>query len=250
MLLSWARAEAPGRWRGSSPPHLAKLEAGGEVDARERAEIIAFLRRVRGDVDLLIHGRSTWYEAEILVAAFGGLLVDPYWVWLSLGVGRNGPCPVWRAPHPRTVADLAAHPDAPPLTLDGPFSFERMRGAPICIGTRLDGPLRLIEGSNRARAIWQEHRRGRRIPETVSILVGIHPEPDAFRSGTLCLALASVGWTRDGKTPVRLVRSDDPSRPHLLACPATRRSSPVSNATFDGLLAAGFREGPVASARG
>ncbi len=242
MLISWARAEAPARWRSLHPPHVGKLERGEPLDGHERVEVALFMARTRKEAACLLGGATSWYVAGLRIGACGDLLLDPFWTWAALGFGGGGPGRPWDAPHPRTVADLAAHASAPPLTIDGEFRFERMRGAPICITSRLDGPLRLVEGSNRARAIWRARSVGLPTPELVEILIGVHPDPDAFKYGHVCQALASIGWTRDGSRHALLVRRDDPGRPYVLACPETRRATPLASHVFEAFTLIGFPE--------
>ena len=240
MLLSWARAEIPGRWRATAPIALSKLEPGAELSAEDVAEIERFMLRVRGDIAPLLAAHTVWFRAALPIGDLGSILVDPYWTWTSLGVAQGGACAPWRSPAPRTMADLTANEDAPALTFSRPFDFAAMCGEPICITRSLEGSLRVIEGSNRVRGAWAEHVQGRTTPASLRMIVGVHPDPDAFKFGHLCLALGRVGWTNDAQQRAVVAETDDSLRPCFLACPNTRRATLISKEVFLAFRALGF----------
>jgi hypothetical protein len=242
VLLSWARAEAPVRWRGFAPPHVEALASGAPLSESERNEVFAFMLRVRGEVSCLLDGRTSWHRARVATDSVGGFGLDPYWTWTALGFGAVGPSKAWRRPHPLTIGELDRHANAPRITLESAFSFEKMRGSLVLLTDALDAPLRVIEGSNRARAIWREALLGRATHASLEVLVGVRADAEVFKQGNLCAALARVGWTAHGTTRVFLVRAPHPSHAFALACPDTQRVTPLSRAAFDGFARLGFQE--------
>jgi hypothetical protein len=235
MLLSWGRAEIPtDRFRQMNPPHLAKIEAGAELDAAEKSEVAAFMRHFRGpQVEFFLDGRAAWYRGEVSVQELGAVTLDAYWIGTALGCGSE---PKWREPPPLTLSELAVHPDAPPLTIDGEFVFEKARGTVIAVSSSVDGALQLIEGSNRSRGMWRAVCDGKPTPKTVGIIVGVHPDAENYKDREAWLALAKVGWRKDGEAVVaRCVDAHEPMRSHVLVCPTTRLAAAVSDSTVDAL---------------
>ena len=233
MLVSWGRAEIPtGRY--TSPPHLRKVEAGADLDANEGVEVAAFMRQVRGpQVEFFLDGRTTWFRGEVPIRALGAVTLDAYWTIRALGCESD---PAWRDPPPRTVADLAAHPDAPPLAFDGDFEFDKVRGTVIAVASSAEGDLQLIEGSNRTRGMWRAFTQGKQTPATVPVIVGVHPEAENFKDREAWLALARVGWRNRGAVFVaRCVDALDPTRPQVLVSPTTQLATAVDAKVVEAL---------------
>ncbi len=238
MLVSWGRAEIPtGRYM--SPPHLVKIEAGADLDANEAAEVAAFMRQVRGpQVEFFLDGRTAWFRGEVPIQDLGAATLDAYWIGRALGCDST---PAWRDPHPRTIADLAAHPDAPPLTIEGDFEFDKVRGVVIAVASSVDGEHQLIEGSNRTRAMWRALRQGKQTPATVPVILGVHPEAENYKDREAWLALARVGW-RNGSAAfvARSVDALDPTRPHVVVSPTTRLATAVGAKVVEALRRMGL----------
>jgi hypothetical protein len=238
MLLNWAVAEIPEEHRQRGAPARAtadlreRIARGRSLDVNDRSEIRRIMHGNRSEVAEFLDGRTQWYRADIELPSTGDVSVDAYWLWTALGA-CSPPSAPWREPHPRTIRELAIHPDMAELTITGEFDFAKMRGCPILIGTTIRGPWRAVEGSNRLVGMWRAREAGRDLPRETSVFLGVHPDATKWKLVDLWLALDSLGW-RPGYTDEGVWRARDatPERPFALACPNTRRVAPVSEETY------------------
>ena len=228
VYLEWGKAEIPGRYRPAEPTAVvAKMEAGEDLDAEERRQVVAFMRGVRGEIlSPPLDMTTQWFRGELPLSDVGDVLVDGYWTQRAIQEGWSQPIPY----NVRMFADHP-HPTAQALTITGAFRFASMRGSPILVGPGADGPWGIAEGSNRLRAMWRA-RAAADAPEAISVLVGVHPMALRWKDGDVFRTLALL---QSGNTlPIALAEKGETRRAF---CPATKLSVDVSKPCFDDLRA-------------
>ena len=250
MFVEWGKAELPEAHRQreapkKAPPELRqKLARGDALTPEERRTVAGLMRENRREILSLPLPAIEWFTAVLATSRVGALELDGYWVSMALGAGRP-PCVPWREPHPRTVHELSAHPDAPPLTTVGDFAPASLCGLPILLGESLDGPWCVADGTNRLRSLWRSRVAGRETPETLAVVVGVHPSARSWKRRDAWLALHRTGWQYFGVYRVKNVAED---RRFAVLCPNTRRAVIVAEQTFTELAALGIPELPTVRA--
>jgi hypothetical protein len=177
MLLAWALAE-PNEWGQGYPEGLrGKAEGGASLTTEEEAAAIRWLLAGRrGHETRVLRGLpAQWYHADLPVAELRETVLHQHWAvnyWRE-----HGPA----AKAPRTVAEIAEHPDTPE-SFRGDRTPDPLRTQrPIFLATDPRGPWRIAEGNHRAVAIWRAHRRGDdRYQATCRVILGVHPQMNTW----------------------------------------------------------------------
>jgi hypothetical protein len=141
MLLSWALAE-PNEWGAGRPDALARKVAEGapltEADEDEAVRWLLAGRRGRETLILRTLG-ATWYEAEFPFLELGAVVLHRHW---AVNHWREHPS---SAPPPRTVAEMAEHPDLPE-SFRGNRTLDLVRMHPlILVATNHFGPCHIAK---------------------------------------------------------------------------------------------------------
>jgi hypothetical protein len=198
VWFEWAKAEIPQRHAATAPPDLAtKLTADEPLTAEERQRAIDFMKN--GTERSLPPG-AAWFRTTMPLIDIGDILVDGYWLFLSLVQG-------WPGPFPLTLKEFAenTHVTAQTVTLDGKFKFAKARGAIILIGVDEGGPWVIAEGSNRLRGMWRS-RGNDDAPAEIGVIVGVHPWAlGHWNDRDVPLALRDIEWSPQHQLGFRTV---------------------------------------------
>jgi hypothetical protein len=182
MLLEWALAERH-EWRDPHATLVRKIDAGEALDATDRESAIGLFERVSRrapEVPWFRRRGAEWYGTDFPIADLGDVVLHKHWAehhWTPRTEAAR--------PYPRTVADFARRADLPAdFDRDGlPDPLGNRR--PILVGTTLDGPWHVAEGSHRLHTAWRAHERGDpRYQSTFPVIIGVHPRMNEWPSWT------------------------------------------------------------------
>ncbi len=187
MYWEWVRAEID--VPGESPRYGDRRDHGlgerrrsllarGERSALDRSDWEALgraFRRLRGDyLDPLLGTGTEWYYGELPLDELGAVRIP------NLTISLVPLAPTRRLED--YVAALDSGRETPGVPNHLVYRFlrpiydpARVRGCPILVAERRDGPYVLAEGLTRASVLVSRHVRGEPGPPSIRILLGISP---------------------------------------------------------------------------
>lgn len=187
MLWEWALAEwdssRVGRWYPDLPEARARLRSGapydhGDLFDQRIASTVADVRAAL--LKEVLPARVSWRRAALPFDELGDLRILN-----EREIRRLSPSPLLRDLAAALEADRAETRDVPLARayreLDGSFDAALIRGAPILLAAREQGPFHIVEGHRRLASLHARHADGRlkrhEIPagDEIAVILGIWP---------------------------------------------------------------------------